>query len=72
MAGRSQLSEEVDAAGQRHAGEVELEMSLVLLAVTGAVEHRVDPGDSGIEVERTEAHNSLDALLGRGRTLCWG
>ena len=45
MSSRRQFSEEFSTSRQRHAGEVELEWGLVALAVAGAVEHRVDPGE---------------------------
>ena len=51
MAGLRQLSEEVDTSGQRHAGEVELEVGLVAAAVAGAVEHRVDVGEYVLRAE---------------------
>ena len=51
MADLRQPSEELSTSRQWHAGEVELELGLVALAVAGAVEHRVDPGEDILGAE---------------------
>ena len=51
MSSRRQFSEEFSASRQRHAGEVELELGLVMAAVAGAVEHRVDVGEDVLRAE---------------------
>ena len=51
MAGLRQPPEELSISRRRHAGEVELELGLVALAVAGAVEHRVDPGEDVLGAE---------------------
>ena len=45
VTGYGQLPEEAGGARQRNAGEVELEVGLVALAVAGAVEDGVDVGE---------------------------
>ena len=60
------------AAGQRHAGEVELELAFVALAVAGAVEHSVDPREDvlGAEVSRRSPRPSLTNRSSVAAAIC--